>query len=100
MGSIPGSGKMLWEWQHIPVFLPQKSHGQKNLVGYSLRGCNRVRHDLVTKQQQQKLSVYICVYMCIYIYITAMEFYGNKYPFAIGCLAEFLKLWTELILEK
>ena len=29
-----------------------------------------------------------------------MEFYGNKYPFAIGCLAEFLKLWTELILEK
>ena len=31
-GSIPGSGR---EWQPTPVFLPGKSHGQRNLVGYS-----------------------------------------------------------------
>ena len=30
-GSIPGSGK---KWQPTPVFLPEKSHGQRNLVGY------------------------------------------------------------------
>ena len=29
-----------------------KSHGQRSLVGYSLCGHKRVRHSLVTKQQQ------------------------------------------------
>ena len=28
---IPGKRK----WQPTPVFLPEKSHGQRNLVGYS-----------------------------------------------------------------
>ena len=32
---IPGSR----EWQPIPVFLPGKSHGQRNLVVYSPWGC-------------------------------------------------------------
>ena len=29
--------KMPWrrKWQHIPVFLPERSHGRRNLVGYS-----------------------------------------------------------------
>ena len=37
MGSIPGSGKSPWrrKWQPTPVFLPGKSHGQRNMVGYS-----------------------------------------------------------------
>ena len=26
------------EWQHTPVFLPEEFHGQRSLVGYSLRG--------------------------------------------------------------
>ena len=30
-GRIPGEGK----WQPTPVFLPEKSHGERNLVGYS-----------------------------------------------------------------
>ena len=30
--------KIPWRkaWQHTPVFLPRESHGQRNLVGYSL----------------------------------------------------------------
>ena len=40
-------------WQPMPVFLPGKFHGQKNRTGYSLWGCNRVGHDIVTKQQWQ-----------------------------------------------
>ena len=32
--------------------LPGKSHGQRNLVGYSPWGHKRIRHDLATKQQQ------------------------------------------------
>ena len=36
-GLIPGSGKIprRREWQPTPVFLPGKSHGRRNLVGYS-----------------------------------------------------------------
>ena len=53
MGSIPESGRSPWrrEWQPTPVFLPGKSHGQRNVVGYSPWG-PRVRHNLATKQQQ------------------------------------------------
>ena len=37
LGSIPGSGRFPWirKWQSTPVLLPGKSHGQRNLVGYS-----------------------------------------------------------------
>ena len=39
-GSIPGSGKIFWsmKWQPTPVFLPEKFHGQRSWVGYSLWG--------------------------------------------------------------
>ena len=35
------------------IFLPGKSHGQRNLVGYSPWGHKRIRHNLATQQQQQ-----------------------------------------------
>ena len=35
------------------VFLPGKSCGQRNLVGYSPWDHRRVRHNLVTKEQQE-----------------------------------------------
>jgi len=37
--------KILWrrKWQPTPVFLLGESHGERNLVGYSLWGC-RVGH--------------------------------------------------------
>ena len=41
MGLIPGSGGAT----HSSVFLPGKSHGQRSLVGYSLWGSQRVKHD-------------------------------------------------------
>ena len=42
------------KWQPTPVSLPGKSHRQRSLVDYSPWGCKGVRHDLGTKQQQQK----------------------------------------------
>ena len=50
-GSIPGFGKIPWrrKWQTTPVFLPEKSHGQRSLAGFW--GLQKVRHDLVTQQQ-------------------------------------------------
>ena len=36
-GFNPWVGKIPWsrKWQPTPVFLPEKSHGQRSLVGYS-----------------------------------------------------------------
>ena len=36
-GFDPWVGKIPWrrKWQPTPVFLPGKSHGQRNMVGYS-----------------------------------------------------------------
>ena len=57
-GSISGSGRSPGDgepiqysgWQPIPVFLPEKSQGQKRLVW------QRVGYDLATKQLFEKLT--------------------------------------------
>ena len=40
----PWLGKIPWrrKWQPTPAFLPEKSHGQRSLVGYSPRGCKEL----------------------------------------------------------
>ena len=50
--------KIPWgrNWQPTPVFLRGKSHGPRNLVGYSPWGRERVRYDLATTQH----SLSIC----------------------------------------
>ena len=52
VGSIPGSGRSPGgrKWQPTPVFLPEKSHEQRTLGGYSPWGRKRIRHNLATKQ--------------------------------------------------
>ena len=50
----PWVKKIPWrrKWQSTPLFLPWKFHGERSLVGYSPWNHKRVRHGLVTKQQQ------------------------------------------------
>ena len=51
-GSIPGLGDPLEkEMVTTPGFLPGKSHGQRSWEGYSPQCCQRVEHDLPTKQR-------------------------------------------------
>ena len=47
--------KIPWgtKWQSTLVFLPGKSRGQRSVIGYTPCGRKRIRHDLVTKQQQK-----------------------------------------------
>ena len=54
LGFDPWVRKIPWrrKWQPTPVFLPGKSHGQRNLVGYSPWGHKGIGHGLVTKEQQ------------------------------------------------
>jgi len=53
-GLDPWVMKSPWrrKWQPTPIFLPGKSHGQRNLAGCSPWGFKGVGHDLATKQQQ------------------------------------------------
>ena len=46
-GLIPGLGRSPWrrKWQPTPVFLPEESHGQRSLAGYSPQGSQRAGHD-------------------------------------------------------
>ena len=45
LGFDPWVGKIPWRWkrQPIKVFLPGKSHGERNLVGYSLWDCKELK---------------------------------------------------------
>ena len=58
LGLIPGSGRSPWrrEWLPTPVFLPEESHAQRSLVGYSPWGhkeldvTERLNHHHHTRQ--------------------------------------------------
>ena len=54
-GFDPWVGKIPWRrnWEATPVFLPEESHGQKSLVGYSPQDRKRVGHNL--RQQGQSM---------------------------------------------
>ena len=58
----PWVGKISWrrKWQLTPVFLPGKSHGQRDLAGYSSWESQRVRHHLATKQQYNVYQISRC----------------------------------------
>ena len=54
---MPDLGRFPWrrKWQPTPVFLPGKSHGQRNQVGYSPRGHKSVGCDLATNSNSNNL---------------------------------------------
>ena len=60
---IPGSGRFPWrrKWQPAPVFMPEKSHEQRSLVGYSPWGHKELdTTELLTEQQlSNKNQIYI-----------------------------------------
>ena len=58
---IPGRRK----WQPTPIFLPGKSHGQRNPVVSSPWGHKRVRHELATEQQQWKKAPWVGLDMLV-----------------------------------
>ena len=69
VGKIPGRR----EWQPTPLFLPEKYHEQRSLVGHSPWGHKRVGHNLATKQQPWTFT-----YLCISLYIRVFISNSNK----------------------
>ena len=59
----PWVGKIPWrrKWQPIPVFLPEKSHGQRSLAGYSPWGrkeSDMTKHTTMTQKTQGPMGTY------------------------------------------
>ena len=63
---------ILWrkKWQPTPVFLPEKYHGQRSLVGYNPQGHKTVEYDLATKQ-----------WACLQIVVLVREQESLEVPF-------------------
>ena len=63
----PWVGKISWrrKWQPTPVFLPRKSHGWWNLVGYSPWGCKE--SDMT--ERLHFLSFFLFFFFFIYLFI-------------------------------
>ena len=89
--------KIPWRraWQPTPVFLPEESHGQKNLAGYSPWGPKETRlrdciymclythtHTICVYARLSKLHMYICMLsfscVCVYIYICNGSYKKNE----------------------
>ena len=66
----PWVRKIPWrrKWQPTPVFLPGKSHRQRSLVGYTVHGVTRFRHNLVTKQLH-KTKIFNASKIVYYLYM-------------------------------
>ena len=66
----PWVRKIPWrrKWQPTPVFLPGKSHRQRSLVGYTVHGVTRFRHNLVT-EQLHKTKIFNASKIVYYLYM-------------------------------
>ena len=64
-------GKISWrrKWQPTPVFLPEKSHGQRILAGYSPKACS-VGHDWATKHRHTHMFEYMLPFVYMRKYST------------------------------
>ena len=78
VGEIPWKKKQ----QLTPVFLPEKSHGQRSLAGYSPQGCKGVGHNLATKQQH----IYLDVLSHILFHHSLLQDIDYSYLSYVACL--------------
>ena len=57
LNSWVGKSPLRRKWQHTPVFLLGKSHGQRSLAGYSPWSC-RAGHDSVTEHEHKHNCIF------------------------------------------
>ena len=82
----PWVGKIPWsrKWQPAPVFLPGKSHGQRNLVGYSLWGCKELdmtEYDHLQMEHSPYIYTGPCVHMVVTVFLTKHLFFPDLWGF-------------------
>ena len=72
VGKIPRRRR----WQPTAVFLPRKSHGQRNLVGYSPLGLQTVWHNWSAEHMYTQDCGIVNVAKVLYIYLCIFFFFG------------------------
>ena len=95
-GSIPGPGRSSGQGMATtPVFLPAKSHGQRNLAGYSPWGCK----ELDTTERLSFAIVELTEYLCLFPIRTSVWILQATAPSKQQRpkKAEWLWLWTLLL---
>ena len=80
----PLVGEIPWrrEWQPTPVFMPGKSHGQRNLAGYSPRG--RKEPDptewLMATMAQSPLGQFAVIFLWAFAWLPAIPLFPMTIP--------------------
>ena len=94
--SDPLIGKIPWrrKWQLTPVFLPEESHGQRSLAGYSPWGCKELDILSTHTQHANASEVRVCVcarlrLVCVSVRVSGLLGslglnLGNKIPPLLG----------------
>ena len=100
-GFNPWVGKMPWrrKGQPAPVFLTEKSRGQRSLVGYSPWGCKRVWHDWVTEHTHKahcfKTHLFVNEHLDCFWIVSILNNAGNEYEGAnITSISWFQLFWV------
>ena len=88
-GSDSGLGRFPWrkKWQLIPVFLPGKSPGQRDLVGYSPWG---LKESDMTERLHSNTNDILALQCCVSFYDTAKKI-------LVVCLHISLPFWISFI---
>ena len=98
-GFNPWVGKIPWrrKWQPTPVSLPGKSHGQRNLAGYSPWGCKELDmtewlHSLHFRVRLKFSTIYfywniVNLQCCVNFYHTAKWF---SYMYVCVCVSIYI----------
>ena len=86
-GFGPWIGKIPWrrKWQPTPIFLPEKSHGQRSLAGYSLQGHKELDTTEHTHNNNKDLSGISqcslrensCIFLTYYLLAVRAELLSN-----------------------
>ena len=73
VGSIPASGRSpgIGSGNPLQYSTPGKSHGQRNLVGYSPWGCK----ELDTTEDACNIDIYVFIHISTYIYTIRVKIY-------------------------
>ena len=83
MGLSPGLGRSPWgrKWQTTPIFLSEKSHGQRTLAGYCPKGLKELD---MTKQKPRKKSMLNRGEGKLSSWILSSGYFLNGYVFLIN----------------
>ena len=90
----PWVGKIPWRrnWQHTPIVLSGKLHGQRSLVGYSPQGCK----ELDTSEHGTFYSTFYLVTVFDAVHFSRVQLFATSWTAACQASLPFTISWSLL----